>query len=278
MPPPADPIVAICQQEKLDRPKFAGTGAFKDTYEAVNPAGETFALKVYKSSTRTARNDREIDAMSRCSHPSVAKLIGMGSVQHGGIDIHYLIEEFLPGGTLAERLRSKGLMDVDATKILARPLCGALEHLYGLGLVHRDIKPENIMYRADGTPVLVDFGLVRDLGAVSLTPNWLLAGPGTPYYASPEQLRNDKAQIDWRTDQFGLGVVLSIAFLGRHPYAEPNDQMGDTVDRVAGHGKVNQQSSDQLAAASLSCLIKMAAPYPVHRFRLPNDLISAWGA
>jgi len=88
-----------------------------------------------------------------------------------------------------------------------------------LDLVHRDIKPANIMFKEGlETPVLVDFGIVRDLAATSLTQTWSPIGPGTPFFASPEQLNNEKHLIDWRSDQFSLGVTLYFARTARHPY------------------------------------------------------------
>ena len=96
-------------------------------------------------------------------------------------------------------------------------------------LVHRDIKPANIMFRKNQPePVLVDFGIVRDLSQTSLTASWWPSGPGTPFFSSPEQLTNDKALIDWRSDQFAIGVIASLLLTGRHPYqvdpANPNAQ------------------------------------------------------
>src|ERR1019366_6088976 len=114
------------------------------------------------------------------------------------------------GGTLGDRLKS-GLCTRDAVKALGSGLIRAIEHLHGLGLVHRDIKPENVMYRARDSdqPVIVDLGLVRDLAASSITQSWFAQGPGTPLFAAPEQLNNRKELIDWRADQFAVGVSLT---------------------------------------------------------------------
>ena len=144
--------------------------------------------------------------------------------------------------------------------------------------MHRDIKPDNILYRADGvTPVIVDFGLVRDLVRTSLTQTWLIRGPGTPLYAPPEQLRNEKALIDWRSDQFSLGVVVAFAAFGFHPYQDGGESFARTVERVADRGKQTARFADAAMQSGMPFLIQMTAPCPVERFRTPESLLRAWG-
>jgi serine/threonine protein kinase len=147
-----------------------------------------------------------------------------------------------------------------------------------MSFVHRDIKPENIMFRADGvTPVLVDFGLVRDLGEESLTQTWMLHGPGTPFYSAPEQLQNRKELIDWRTDQFSLGVVLGVCGFGRHPFADVGEPKPRTVQRVIERGKATDMFVEWTKQHGLEALVRMTAAWPVQRFRTPERLRSAWG-
>jgi serine/threonine protein kinase len=152
-----------------------------------------------------------------------------------------------------------------------------LSHIAGLRLVHRDIKPDNVMLRQNGvTPVIVDFGLVRDLSAVSITPTWAMNGPGTPLFAPPEQLLNQKAQIDWRADQFSLGVMTSYALFGFHPYAEVGDSPPQIVSRVQTRSDLSAQFKAAVTAAALPVMMKMCAPWPYQRFTKPDALIHAW--
>ncbi len=112
-------------------------------------------------------------------------------------------------------------------------LIAAIAHIAELHLVHRDIKPDNIMFRSHGTtPVLTDFGVVRDLSDSSITPTWAARGPGTPFFSAPEQLRNEKSLIDWRTDQFALGIVMAQVVFGEHPYRVSGASDSDVVERV----------------------------------------------
>ncbi len=186
-----------------------GSGAFKETFHIVLATQEHQALKVFQPGFSPERTSRELSAMQRCSHPNIAQLTAIAHFYLDGVQYLLSIEEFLSGGTLSSRLQ-RGLLDASATRAVGAQLISAISHIASQDLVHRDIKPDNILFRADGiTPVIVDFGLVRDLIRTSLTQSWFIRGPGTPYFAPPEQLRNEKALIDWRSDQFSLGVVVA---------------------------------------------------------------------
>lgn len=137
------------------------------------------------------------------------------------------------------------------------------------------IKPDNIMFRGTGVDaVLVDFGLVRDLDASSLTKAFYMRGPGTPLYSAPEQLNNEKSLIDWRTDQFALGVTLCEATLNIHPFdaGTPNQ----TIEKLASRSKCNKDIVDKIADLKLHPLIKMIEPYPINRYRTPEQLKGDW--
>jgi serine/threonine protein kinase len=186
------------------------------------------------------------------------------------------LEEFLDGGTLADKLVADRMDTSDVVRI-GGALISAVEHMASLGLVHRDLKPANIMFRADGTtPVVVDFGIVRDLSQPSLTQGWLNMGPGTPYYAAPEQLLNQKELIDWRTDQFALGVLLAESALGVHPYANAGESHLDTVKRVAARNGPSKEFQVECQRVGLPLLTAMVAPWPVQRIRSPQSLRGAW--
>lgn len=213
--------------------------------------------------------------MRRCNSPHIAKLFDSGKFRaFDGAEYPYSIEEYLDGGTLTERLALNRVLTPATVKEYGRVLTNALDHLKSLGLVHRDIKPDNLMFRAGvDTPVLVDFGLVRDLSQISLTATWLPHGPGTPYYAAPEQLNNDKGLIGWRTDQFSIGIVLGIALTGNHPFAGPSMTQIEVVGAVAARRSCSSEFRQLLSKAGLDGLARMIAPWPVQRYPTIDQLL-----
>jgi serine/threonine protein kinase len=255
---------------------LVGKGAFKETFHIVLATGDPQALKVHLPGYSPERTSRELSAMQRCSHPNIGRLYAIAGFYYEGVEYLLTLEEFLCGGTLTDRLNRSPLSPLE-TRSVGRQLVSAVAHIASLDLVHRDIKPDNILFRGDGiTPVIVDFGLVRDLVGSSLTQTWLMQGPGTPFFAPAEQLRNEKSMIDWRSDQFSLGIVLAISLLGFHPYEEIGMTPHQTVERVCERAPQTQRFLNAANELGMSSLIRMTAPWPVERFRNPDDLERAW--
>lgn len=108
---------------------------------------------------------------------------------------------------------------------IARGVAEGLAAVHEAGMLHRDVKPPNVLLRADGTPVLTDFGLaiaLREYGQANhLTPSNVIVG--TADYMAPEQIAGEPP--DARTDVYALGVVLyemlsgHVPFSGRDPMA-----------------------------------------------------------
>jgi len=278
---PVDPqeiAQAVCDREGYVLCGKEGQGSFKATYKVQKADGVLLALKVFLRGTIDSRGEREIKVMMRLDHPSVAKLLGFGSVEIAGQNQYYLIEEYFAGGTLTGRLQQSILSSDDLCQ-LARPLISGLSHIAANNLVHRDIKPDNILFRDDKrAPVIVDFGVVRDLASASLTPTWMPSGPGTPLFSSPEQLNNEKPLIDWRSDQFSLGLVLAVCLFGRHPYSFPGEVASQIVDRIAQRSPQNPEFRERTIQSGLQQINRMIEPWPVRRYRTTAQLKSVWQA
>ena len=275
-----DTAKGVCAQLGLVFETRVGEGSFKQVFKVKDAAGQPFALKLTDPAVYSDRSEREIAVLSACTHPSIARLFGNGMVTGStGGTIHYSIEEFLSGGTLSSKLLISRFSAAQGRR-LGISLVEALAYLDSLQrrCVHRDIKPDNVMFREPGdVPVLVDFGIARILAEVSLTQSWLPSGPGTPYYASPEQLNNQKVLIDWRSDQFSLGITLSVACFGVHPFQEAGEPFGaiGAVQRVARRDACARQFVDLCGNNGLDVLVRMVQPWPNHRFRFHADLLGA---
>jgi len=169
------------------------------------------ALKLLGPAADPARFEREAHAAAALSHPNVTQLFDYGAWEGRP----YMVLEFLPGGTLEDRLRDgRPLPDAEAERI-AREVAAGLAHAHGRGLVHRDLKPANVLFDADGRAKIADFGIARMGGAGTLTEAGTLLG--TAAYISPEQAAGEPATA--ASDVYSFGVILFRMLTGRLPFA-----------------------------------------------------------
>ncbi len=135
----------------------------------------------------------------------------------------YIVMERIEGHSLRPRLDDAPLAIDEVIEIGSR-VATALHDLHKQHLVHLDVKPSNIMFRPDGTAVLVDFGLSRHDRLPDLLEEEFRLPMGTGPYMSPEQVqfvRNDP-----RSDIFALGVMLYHFTTGERPFGAPNTVRG----------------------------------------------------
>lgn len=170
------------------------------------------ALKLYSAEVHEWRVDREVAAAIR--HPNFARLVEHGETSVGGYLLRYVAWEWIDGEPLDLRLE-RGPLSPRETAQIGADICRALGELWSRTIVHRDVKPGNIVPRAGGgEAVLIDLGVARHLGEVSLTTRG--QSVGTRGYMSPEQWRGDHA-LTCKSDMFSLGVVLLQGLAGQHP-------------------------------------------------------------
>jgi serine/threonine-protein kinase len=144
------------------------------------------------------------------THENIVRLYDYGEGEAGP----FMALEWLPGGTLEDRL-AQGALPTDETCRVAAGMAAGLAHLHASGLVHRDLKPANVLFDEEGRPKLADFGLARRAaGSGTLTEAGTVLG--TAAYISPEQAAGEPAGA--ASDVYSFGVVLFRMLTGALPF------------------------------------------------------------
>ena len=153
-----------------------------------------------RESTERMRRERQI--LADLSHPHIARLLDGGTTADGQ---PYLVMEYVDGVPLNEYVRSRDLSLRERLRLLQK-ICGAVQYAHQRLVIHRDLKPANVLVRADGEPVLLDFGIAKLLGETGGTAKQTAMPWFTPAYASPEQRKGEA--VSTATDVHGLGLLL----------------------------------------------------------------------
>ncbi|MHC4173128.1 MAG: protein kinase domain-containing protein, partial [Planctomycetota bacterium] len=163
-----------------------------------------------------SRFSREARVLASLNHPNIATIYDEFQETE---DVAYLILEYVPGQTLAERIAKKPLKLEEALTIalqIAEAVAAAHEH----DVIHRDLKPGNIKITPEGKVKVLDFGLAKAVGAKATDQQSTVTEPGrvigTPAYMSPEQARGKAT--DKRSDIWSFGCVLYEMLTGRVPF------------------------------------------------------------
>jgi formylglycine-generating enzyme required for sulfatase activity len=195
-----------------------GKGGMATVYLAIQDRlNRQVALKVMEPISGaiedfTQRFAKEGQIIAQFQHPQITTIYDFNSYD----GIHYFSMEYLPGGTLAERI-PQGLPLERVLEIVTK-VAEALAYAHERGIIHRDLKPQNILFRQDGTPVLSDFGIAKVISASPETTQLTQLGTaiGSPRYMSPEQITSQP--LDPRSDLYSLGLVLFEMLTGQQPY------------------------------------------------------------
>lgn len=224
-PTPAEKMIGvrIGQYKIIEK---LGAGGMGDVYRAVR-ADEAYqqyvALKLLRDllQDRDAsfflaqfRNERQI--LASLQHPNIARLFDGGTTADGS---PYFVMELVEGQPINEYCDQRRLSIVERVRLFLQ-IASAVQYAHQRLIVHRDIKPANILVKADGVPVLLDFGIAKiiDPAAQATSAPATLTGMRmmTPEYACPEQIRGEA--VTTATDVYSLGVVLYELLSGRRPY------------------------------------------------------------
>ena len=195
-----------------------GQGGMGEVYRAARADGQfekQVAIKMVRGGYDSAavldrfRHERQI--LASLDHPNIARLLDGGTTEEG---IPYLVMELIEG-TRIDQYCDTHALGVNERLGLFLQVCSAVQYAHQRLVIHRDIKPGNILVTKEGVPKLLDFGIAKILDPAA-GAEATIAGPMTPEYASPEQVRGEP--ITTATDVYSLGVVLYQLVVGRSPY------------------------------------------------------------
>ncbi|MFS0728345.1 serine/threonine-protein kinase [Paenibacillus sp. 1P07SE] len=221
-----------------------------------------------------ARAKREIDIMDRCDSPNLVKLgpVGMTLVEYDQKKLLYFTEELIEGEDLHTIIRRETNISIVEGVRLGLDITAAIKHLWDINMVHRDVKPRNVMRRHGGDYVLLDTGLAFDLTEESLTAAFMTVG--TPIYMSPEQLRNVRRGIDFRSDLFLLGIVMYEALTGRHPFFNRGiNSMQLVANIISNQVEAPRAVRPDIPPALNNIIMRLLAKEPHMRFKSCDSLM-----
>lgn len=203
----------VAGRYRLD--ELQGHGPMSEVWRAHDRTlDRTVALKILSPTADLGRFRREAKAAAGLAHENVMRVYDYGEAEAGP----FIAAEWLPGGTLEDRLGTGPLPPAE-TRRVAQGIAAGLAHLHARGLVHRDLKPANVLFDEEGRPKLADFGLARSTaGAGTLTEAGTVLG--TAAYLSPEQAAGEPAGA--ASDVYSFGVILFRMLTGELPFTADN--------------------------------------------------------
>lgn len=241
-------------------------GAFGDIWIARKVGPHGWWRPVVIKSARPGREDAEralIDearAINLLNHPNVVDALDFYIEEiEGGERRHCLVLEYMEC-SLSQILRSQGRrLEPALVAYMGTQICAGLGHANENGIIHRDVKPGNVMINVRGDVKLIDFGIARWGNRLyATTQNTKIKG-SLPYL-SPEQCRSD--ELDGRSDQWSVGVVLYEMLAGRLPFRTVHTSQLDQFRDLSTQIQTKQPDPlpthvpPQLGAVVLRCLEK----------------------
>ncbi|HZJ10980.1 MAG TPA: serine/threonine-protein kinase [Trueperaceae bacterium] len=249
-----------------------GVGGMAHVFRARDTHLErTVALKVLRphlTETDSERFRREIRALAHLNHPGIVSIYDLSQGEHV-----YFAMELIEGGSITDL----GPLEADIEPLerllhAAVIVAEALGYVHRLGMVHRDLTPRNILVTPQGTPKVMDFGLVQlTETSKQLTRTGLTLG--TPQYMAPEQATGDATGA--ATDLYAFGAVLYKTVTGVAAFEGENDQAvlyQHVYGSYAPPRELNPQVPEELERLIVSLLEKDPAKRPTSGYGVADSL------
>ena len=253
-----------------------GSGGMGQVYKARHRIMKRLvAIKIMHTARATnpklvRRFYREVEAVSRLSHPNIVTAYDAGETP-GGL---YLAMEYVDGVDLSVILRTAGSLGINQGLNIILQAARGLAYAHKHKVIHRDIKPGNLLLGRDGTVKILDMGLARftedEAAEVSLT----MVGPlmGTVEYMAPEHAANAR-DADHRSDIYSLGCTMYRLFTGHFPYG------GDTaVEKVIAQREqpipLLSDAIDDVPDGLQGIFTRMVAKRPEDRYQSMGDCLA----
>ena len=214
------------------------------------------------------RFEFEAQAAAKLSHPNIVTTYDVGQIDGD----HYIVEEYVPGETLAAIIARQGALPESAAVRYARQVCAALAAAHRQGLLHRDIKPSNILITREDVVRITDFGIAHaiedGLPAERAADEALM---GSLPYCAPEQVTGEPATE--ATDLYGLGVVMYEMVAGARPLrGADNDALADAILNTPAP---ELPSEADVGPAFAAIVAKLLRKDPATRYRSAGELLGA---
>jgi serine/threonine protein kinase len=255
-------------QEKL------GAGGMAAVYRAFDEErGEIVALKVLHATLAAQieivqRFRQEVEIANRLRHAHVVAVYKQGVIKNRP----YMVMQYMPGGTLAQRFQQPTEITSQHAVRLMRHIGSALDYAHRQGVVHRDLKLENILLDRRGDAYLSDFGIARIVGAARLTVTGNVVG--TPLYLSPEQARG-QFDLDHRSDLYSLAVIAYVLTVGRFPF-DASNVLALLNQHLTQPPPTPSAVNPNISPALDAVLLKGLAKRPEDRYRSADMFIEAY--
>jgi serine/threonine protein kinase len=246
--------------------------------------GQRVAIKVLTVSEEDERRDearerflREGRATAALVSDHVVRVYDVGTLPSGA---PFMVMELLHGQDLARTLLEQGRLSIERACDCVRQAAEAIACAHDKGIVHRDLKPSNLFLtqRSDGTPLVkvLDFGISKSTGSEQERVSSDLTAErsvlGTPFYMSPEQVRDAKT-VDLRTDIWSLGLILHELLSGSPAFGGttlPGICASIAADPPAALRLKRSEVPPEVEAIVLKCLEKD----PARRFQTARELVT----